>query len=1168
MKITRLALPLLFILCCCFSLQAFEIHEVTVGVETSYPPYASISDSREPVGFSIELLEAVLDVMGYKASYMMDSFDKVSSALQTGKISILPVLARIPEREALYDFSFPYLTMHGTFVGRVSEKLPTSVEEVEHQRIAVMRGDTAHLYLKRFDKDLDIVDTDTFEQALDMLSNGTADLVCIQRYLAFELIGELGYENLEVSDRILDGFIQKFCFAVQEGDAEMVEMLNEGLATVIANGTFRRLQEAWFSPNNQQRRRLNTLIIGGDEALPPYEYLDENGEPAGFNVDLTRAIADKMNLNIEIRLGSWEEIYQGLQDGEIDMLQGLFYSSERDKTIAFSQPYILVNYGAVSRFGDPEIHDVNELAGKKVLVQKGDIMESMIADSGVAVQVMLVDDLYTALHMLSEGIADCALGPLNTLRSIISEEALDGLQVSDRPLASEEYNYAVLDSHDTWVYPFSEGIHDLKNDGMYREIYMKWFGDEQLFLGFSGEQMERFLLLVVIPGAIVFIIVLILIWVLRKEVRKRTADLTRLTGTLSEKVDELEAAKSSLMESEQRYEYAVEGTNEGLWDWNMNTGSLFFSKQYAHMLGYDPSQLRHDHGQWLELLHPDDLETAKGRIASYLAGPVGSYKSIYRLKASDGSYRWISTHGRLVRDENGVPERIVGFNSDITERIVAQRQQEVTEKKFQDLFDRITDPVCILDGSLNIIEINLSACRVIGYGKEEVLGRTFISFISDEEHGRWVSLRRRLLKEQDFITERTLKTREGHEIPTEIRVSLITYAGKKAVLAMARDITERKIIQASQQRNARLESLGVLAGGIAHDFNNLLSGIYGYMELARVSKDEPQIVEDCLDNAMISFSRTRKLTDQLLTFAKGGTPKRETGEIRQLIEDSVSFLLSGSNISYTISADEDTYLVDYDSGQMGQVIDNLIINAQQAMPMGGEISIRLQNEWISESSGALQSGQYISISIKDTGIGMSEELLDHIFDPYFTTKNKGNGLGLATCYSIIQKHDGMITAASVQGKGSVFTLYLPISKKRMECSKEDSVSSRNGDGKLIMIMDDEPVIRDITSKMLQAMGYTTMTSVSGEQTLQLLSENQGDPVAAVLCDLTIPGGMGGKEVAVVIRDLYPELPLFASSGYSDDPVMSNPQAYGFTGSIAKPYRMHELSGILSRSLDS
>jgi nitrogen-specific signal transduction histidine kinase/CheY-like chemotaxis protein len=395
---------------------------------------------------------------------------------------------------------------------------------------------------------------------------------------------------------------------------------------------------------------------------------------------------------------------------------------------------------------------------------------------------------------------------------------------------------------------------------------------------------------------------------------------------------------------------------------------------------------------------------------------------------------------------------------------------------------------------------------------------------------------------------------------------LIMLNGQPHCLTVLQDITERKRIEEELQRAQKLESLGVLAGGIAHDFNNLLAGIFGYIDLARnVSKDGQ--AKEYLETTLATMNRAKALTLQLLTFAKGGSPVQKITPLVPFLQDTAQFALSGSNISSKFHLDDNLWSCNIDKNQIGQVIDNLVINAQQAMPGGGTIEISARNQTLGEKERpSLPKGDYVKVSVKDSGIGIPKEILPGIFDPFFTTKTKGHGLGLATCYSIVKRHGGCIDVESEPGKGSTFHVYLPATQETVVVNAPNPIKHR-GSG-VILVMDDEEVVRNTVRTMLESLGYVVVCKQDGKEAVDFFEGETkgGRRFAAMIFDLTVPGAMGGIEALKEIRKSNTEIPVFVSSGYANNSVMKTPKDFGFTGSISKPFTIIELSEMLDAGL--
>ncbi|MGZ0709086.1 transporter substrate-binding domain-containing protein [Coraliomargarita sp. W4R53] len=445
------------------------------GCESDYPPYCIVTPDNRADGFSVELLRAALKAVGREVVYSTGSaWTTLKQDLADGRIQVLPRVARTPEREALFDFTFPYLTMHGTIVVREDCTTILAPSDLKGKQVAVLQGDNAEEYLNRANLGANIVTRTSFETALRELSDGQHDAVVIQKLLALQLMQQVGLTNLVTVGPPLQDFTQSFCFAVRKGDAKLLAALNEGLSIVIADGTFRTLHSKWFPAREALGHSKSRIIIGGDSDYPPYEYLDKNGQPAGFNVAITRAIARQMGLQIEIRLGSWNSIRKELGSGNIDLVQGMLYSVERDQEFSFSTPYAVIQHAIVVRTGTAVPADIQDLAGKSILVIAGDIMEDLAKAHGYGRQLVAVPSQEEALRQLAAGNYDCALVPKVPALYWIEKKGWHNLIVSEQQVSSAEYCYAVLKGQEELLSHLSEGLAALKANGEYRRIQSEW----------------------------------------------------------------------------------------------------------------------------------------------------------------------------------------------------------------------------------------------------------------------------------------------------------------------------------------------------------------------------------------------------------------------------------------------------------------------------------------------------------------------------------------------------------------------------------------------------------------------------------------------------------------------------------------------------------------------
>ena len=498
----------------------------------------------------------------------------------------------------------------------------------------------------------------------------------------------------------------------------------------------------------------------------------------------------------------------------------------------------------------------------------------------------------------------------------------------------------------------------------------------------------------------------------------------------------------------------------------------------------------------------------------------------------------------------------------------ALHESEKTLKAFSDVM-----PVGVTwsDSNGTIKHVNSCFREWFGYDTEELpsLDAWFLHAYPDplnrEKHlSRWKAAIATALSEGTTIqpSESLISCKDG----SERHVIVYTHLARNLRLDIFTDITERESLQNRLLNAQRLESLGVLAGGIAHDFNNILTAIMGNISIARLVLATPEKSAKLLENAETATIRATELATQLLTFAKGGAPVKKTVSIRKIVHESLSLALRGTNVIGVVEIPECLHDIEADEGQVSQVFNNIVINAVQAMPGGGKITVTGENFTLEEENSLLlSSGRYVKLAFSDEGCGMPEDVRKRIFDPYYTTKSGGMGLGLASVHSIINRHGGLIEVRSKIGSGTTFTLFLPSTGKTAKGTEICDRTIRNEalSGGSVLVMDDEEMIRELAAEMLAHLGYQVTTCTSGEETVQKYRvANEGKkPFSFVIMDLTIPGGMGGRECATEILAFHPGARLIASSGYSNDPVIANFRDYGFCGSIIKPYTLDDLTRV-------
>jgi len=521
-----------------------------------------------------------------------------------------------------------------------------------------------------------------------------------------------------------------------------------------------------------------------------------------------------------------------------------------------------------------------------------------------------------------------------------------------------------------------------------------------------------------------------------------------------------------------------------------------------------------------------------------------------------------------VKDDNENTTGLVFTLVEVTEQVRASEALRESEERYRAFFEKGPDGVVILDPeTARPIAYNDQVCRQLGYSREEFAVLTLHDIDGIETRDDTRKRIRRVMEKgyDDFDTLQ--RTQQGELRNVHVTAQVIEAAGRRVYHCIWRDVTERKRMEEELLKTQKLESVGMLAGGIAHDFNNILTMIIGNTSLAKGQAAPEDDIFDLLNEIETASTRAQALTRQLLTFAKGGVPVKDTVSIKELLKESCSFMLRGSKSKCEYFFPEDLWPTEIDVGQMSQVIHNIVINANQAMPKGGTIQIRAENLIADDKRGLpVMPGRYLRISITDQGVGIAEKHLFNIFDPYFTTKHEGSGLGLATSYAVVKKHGGYITAGSKLGAGTTVDIYLPASDKSVSPKKKLTLFRNQGK---ILVMDDEAPLRKIVGRMLQKLGYEPDFATDGAEAIEKYKNAMASktPYDAVILDMTVPGGMGGKAAIKGLLEINSGVKAIVFSGYSDDPVLSHFQDYGFVGMIPKPFDFQTLSHVLDNVLN-
>jgi PAS domain S-box-containing protein len=639
-------------------------------------------------------------------------------------------------------------------------------------------------------------------------------------------------------------------------------------------------------------------------------------------------------------------------------------------------------------------------------------------------------------------------------------------------------------------------------------------------------------------------------------------------------------AEEKVIQSEARFRTLAETAGAGIFIVK-NGKYCYVNKYFIKESGYSKEELI-GMNYW-QCIHPDHREMIQQRYVARISGQLPLSPVEFKMITKDGRTGWVSQTAGLIEFDGG--PAIIGTIYVITERKNAEMALAAEKERLAVTMASIGDSVVTADTSGKITTLNPVALELVRMNLPNAIGKHLDEvFCLSHEKMDWRKgdffrnmIGKGGIKKDEAVC--TIHLKDGAERTVDLSVAPIadqnnTVTGMVVVL---RDITEKQKLEAELFKARKLESLGVLAGGIAHDFNNILTGVITNLFMAKMNVKSDADTYALIAEAEKASFRASKLVKQLLTFSKGGVPVKEAISIKEIIEDSVGFCLSGSNVNYKLELAPDLSPVLADRGQVDQVMNNRIINADQAMPNGGTITVCAANIEIGAEPRldeslrvSLQPGTYVRVSVRDEGVGIPKEDLEKIFDPYFTTKPSGNGLGLTIAYSILRSHNGAISVNSQVGQGTVFSFYLPVADGKDTQPKGKAEPAREVSGARVLVMDDDSAVRTVVSQLLKNSGYSVVCTSNGAETLEAYAgaKSAGSDFDVVVMDLTVPGGMGGRETMQKLLEIEPKVKVIVSSGYSNDPLMANYQEHGFKGMVAKPFNIDEFLSVVRNVIAS
>jgi two-component system cell cycle sensor histidine kinase/response regulator CckA len=656
---------------------------------------------------------------------------------------------------------------------------------------------------------------------------------------------------------------------------------------------------------------------------------------------------------------------------------------------------------------------------------------------------------------------------------------------------------------------------------------------------------------------------------LEKTVEERTAELMTANKLLTQQIDTRRQAEESLLESEEKYRNLFEYSNDCIFLHALDGRILDANRKALDEFGFSKSEIQSKN---IRDLHPPEVAEAVSRAVVQIRdrGRVSLETSLMR-RSGGVFYAEVSSSLFEIRGRQ-VIQRIV---RNITERRIMERELKQTKEYLENVIENAVDAIGIVNQEGKFLLWNKRACEIFGYPAEEMSGKHYSSLYADRtaRENLLARLRREGVVRQYEIA---MLRKDGHEVPMELSLNLLKDDNGETVgsLCLARDLTEKKRLEAQLLHATRMEAVGTLAGGIAHDFNNVLQAIQGYAQLLLLDRKEPERGYRELQQITRAALRAGELTKQLLTFSRKLEAKLRPTNLNMEVKQCVRLLerTIPKMIAIELRLKDDLKHVNADPTQMEQVLINLAVNAKDAMPKGGRLVIETKDTILGEEScrlrSALTPGPYVLLSVADTGHGMDKETLQHIFDPFFSTKEvgRGTGLGLSIVYGIVKNHGGHIECRSEPGRGSRFDIYLPALELSEESRAARPSKPPRGGLETILLVDDEESIRDIGQQILTRLGYTVLTAADGETALAIYLE-KGRQIDLVILDLIMPG-MGGRQCLNRLLELNPQLKIIICSGHVTEAESTNPIELGARTVIEKPYDANDLLESVRQVLDN
>jgi PAS domain S-box-containing protein len=995
MRSNNILILFLLTLLSALSGQSSDKMQLRSASELDYPPFCIVNEDGTAGGFSVELLKAACETMNLDITFRVDEWNIIKKELAEGKLDVLPLVGRTPERENLYDFTFPYMTYHGAVFARAGVTKFKTRSDLEKAKLMVMKGDNAEEYARRVKLTSDIETVESFETAFRNLSEGKCDFVVTQKVMGLNLIEVIGLTNIVPLDIEIKDFQQRFCFGLKKGNTKLLEILNEGLSVVIANGTYDRLHQKWFTPRSEIGK--HKLIIAGDSAYPPFSFIDDNGKYTGPDVEISSALAKVLGLIIDLKPEKWSIVMENFHNGEYDAVMGILYSEEREEYMDFSIPYLVSEYRIFARKGTAISLNISELKKKKVAIERKNIMHEMALKAGLDKEIILTDSHEEALIKLSSGEADFALLSYLTAIHYINKNSIKNVHTGEQSLHKAEFCYAVKKGDRVLLNNINNAIANLSASGEIRKIKSKWFIEPEYKVKYA--MMIKYAAAILTP--ILIILIGFMVWnrALAKQVEKSTKELRDEVETrrlaeelliLSEK--ELKEKNIQLAESEDKYRQIFESASEGIFMTKTDGTILRSNPEACKIFGCTEKEI-------IELGRDKlfDTEDPRFAISLEIRRKKGAFKGEVSGVRIDGTKFPVLVNSKIYRDSNGEEKTITIF-SDISER---KKDENRVQAYLAELEKNKNAMLNILKDVNNEVSVRKKA--------EEELKKLNVEL-------------------EERVKERTAKLEKQNRELASAQESLV-------MLLEDVNETRRELEKANSKLSAANKELEAFSYSVSHDLRAPLRAILGFADILKqdyckdLDDEGKRYIQKIVDNT----SKMQNLIDDLLEYSRVGRSSIKPVMLKtvELLKKIFEEITDGEkDRKFEFSVDESIPDIQADRTLVTQLFHNIIGNAVKFTGKKDVAAIKINYE---------NDRKFHIISVVDNGAGFDEKYKHKIFEVFqrlHSTEFPGTGVGMSIVAKVAAKHGWSLDAESKNGNGAVFYIKIPIKNKSEESNEE------------------------------------------------------------------------------------------------------------------------------------